>query len=206
MTKRIITVLLIIVMVLVIVACDSDNTEESKEESTTKEIQEVEGEKDTEAKEQASAEKETDEETEEANEDEETSNTGQNQSGLSLGDSFETGPYTVTVNSIRKSKDYEGNPAIVINYDWTNNSEDTTSWLGSIFTQVFQDGVSLERAFIVEDKDSDMSMKDVRPGTTIEGIEEAFVTTSENELEIEVQAAEELIFGEPVLIITDFPN
>ena len=122
-----------------------------------------------------------------------------------LGSPFTTGPYEVTVNAVRRIKDYDGNPAIVVNYTWTNNSEETTSWMGSMFSSVFQDGVQLESAFVVDDMESDQSMKEVRPGTTLEGIEEAFEVSSENPLEIEVQAIEEM-FSDPIVIHADFPE
>ncbi|MFZ7132289.1 MAG: DUF5067 domain-containing protein [Eubacteriales bacterium] len=133
----------------------------------------------------------------------ESSNTQSNV--VEMGADFETGSYAVTVKSIRKGKDYEGNSAVVIAYDWTNNSDETISWMGSMMTSVFQDGVQLETGIFNKGIDVDKMMQEVRPGTTLEGIEEGFVTTSENALEIEVQAMEEM-FGDPVLIKTAYPT
>ena len=98
------------------------------------------------------------------------------------------GDYTVEIQSATITQDYEGNPAVVIDYSWTNNSSETTSPLFSVTTAVFQDGVGLESALITDDSvyDSSMHMADVRPGTTIE-VQEAFSlynTTSPIEVEI----------------------
>lgn len=98
------------------------------------------------------------------------------------------GDYTVEIQSATITQDYEGNPAVVIDYSWTNNSSETTSPLFSVTTAVFQDGVGLESALITADSvyDSSMHMADVRPGTTIE-VQEAFSlynTTSPIEVEI----------------------
>lgn len=124
---------------------------------------------------------------------------------VEVGTQFKTGSYDVIVNSVRKIEDYDGNPAIVVNCDWTNNSEETTSWLGSMIMDVFQDGKQLNSAIVMEGIDSELSMTSVRPGTKLEGLEMAFNTESENPLEIEIQAIEEMFSGKPNLIKIDYP-
>lgn len=85
------------------------------------------------------------------------------------------GDYYVEIKSAALSQDYEGNPAIIITYSWTNNSEDTTSALTAVSCNAFQNGVGLETAIIMsDDYDSGSSMTEVRPGTTID-IQSAFV-------------------------------
>lgn len=126
---------------------------------------------------------------------------------VKIGDEFEAGSYKVKINSVKLGKDYEGNPAIIINLDWTNNSEETTSYMGSMGTQVFQDGAELEMAVIEgDDADVDKMTKEVRPGTTLEGVEAAYSPTSENSIEIEIQALEETFTDKPVLIKADYPK
>lgn len=98
------------------------------------------------------------------------------------------GKYDIEIKSATLAKDYEGNPAIVITYAWTNNSEDTISAMVALMDQAFQDGVELDTAIIGDSDiyDSDASMKDIRPGTTLE-VQVAYVlsnTTSEVEFEI----------------------
>ncbi len=90
------------------------------------------------------------------------------------------GDFHVEVKSAVLTKDHDGAPVIVITYAWTNNSEDTTSAMVSIYEKAFQDGVQLESAFLFDNPnyDSGTSSKDVRPGTTLD-IQRAFVMTSE---------------------------
>lgn len=122
---------------------------------------------------------------------------------VKIGDTFELSDFEITVNSIKKGKDYEGNDAIIINYNWTNNSEETTNWMFSITTQVFQNGEELDSA-IISGSDN-KGMKDIRPGTTLEGIEDAFKVNDESEIELEITEAFSFN-NDKVLIILDFPT
>ena len=98
------------------------------------------------------------------------------------------GDYAVEIKSATVTQDYDGNPAVIITYSWTNNSSETTSPMLSISTAVFQDGISMEPALIYDEPtyDGDMYSTDVRPGTTVD-VQEAFElsnTTSPIEVEI----------------------
>lgn len=98
------------------------------------------------------------------------------------------GDYTVEIQSGVITEDYEGEPAVVIDYTWTNNSSETTSPFLSVSIDAFQDGIGLQSAFILNNDiyDGSMSMTDVRPGTTIT-VQAAFKlnnTTSPVEVEI----------------------
>ena len=102
--------------------------------------------------------------------------------------SADLGDYHVEIKSAALAQDYEGNPALVVTYSWTNNSEDTTSAMVSVSCSAFQNGVGLESAIIMDDSvyDSDSFMTDVRPGTTID-VQSAFLlgdTTSVVEVEV----------------------
>lgn len=109
------------------------------------------------------------------------SNTTTNTGNGNLGD------YDVEIKGAVTTTDYEGNPAIVVTYSWTNNSDETTSCMTSVIASAFQDGVELETAIIMDDSVFDASpyMKDVRPGTTID-IQQAFELTSSSNVEIEI--------------------
>ena len=76
--------------------------------------------------------------------------------------------------------DYEGNPAIVVTYSWTNNSTETTSAIVALHDKAFQDGVQLEVAMmdVVDGYDAGASMLDVQPGGT-QDFQQAYVCTSE---------------------------
>lgn len=97
------------------------------------------------------------------------------------------GNYYVEITGASLSTDYEGNPAIIVSYSWTNNSEETTMPMTTVTCSVFQDGVGADPAIIMDESyDGDSTMTEVRPGTTI-NVQEAFVlsnTTSPVEVEI----------------------
>ena len=98
------------------------------------------------------------------------------------------GDYAVEIKSATVTQDYDGNPAVIITYSWTNNSGETTSPMLSISTAVFQDGIGMDSAFIYDNPtyDGGMYSTDVRPGTTVD-VQEAFElsnTTSPIEVEI----------------------
>lgn len=77
--------------------------------------------------------------------------------------------YGVTIDGCRVTEDYEGNPAAVITYTFTNNSDEATSFMVALYPKVFQNGVELDTA-IGSDWDSNKYTSDVKPGssTTVE--------------------------------------
>lgn len=101
--------------------------------------------------------------------------------------------------------DYEGNPAIVITYSWTNNSEDTTSAMVAMHEKAFQDGVGLDTAIILDSAvyDSDAGMKDVRPGTTID-VQCAFSLTNEASV-VEFEISELISFSNDRVVMNFDP-
>ena len=105
----------------------------------------------------------------------------------------ELGDYHVEIKSASLAQDYKGNPAIVVTYAWTNNSDDTTSSMTAVSCSAFQDGVELETAIITDDSyDSDSFMTEVRPGTTID-IQAAFVLPNTTSI-VEVEVGEWITF------------
>ncbi len=102
------------------------------------------------------------------------------------------GNYEVSIGDCDVVKDYDGNDAIAISIDFTNNGEEATSFEGSMVYDVFQDGVELDSTSVYVDEDSfdcldDDSYKDIQPGKSIEVIitKELENTTSPVDIEIE---------------------
>lgn len=97
--------------------------------------------------------------------------------------------YAVEIKSAALGEDYEGNPAIMITFSWTNNSEETVMPMVAVVTRAFQGGVGLDSAIIVgnDNYDGDAYSTEVRPGTTID-VQVAYALrdeTSPVEFEIE---------------------
>ncbi|MFV0399542.1 MAG: DUF5067 domain-containing protein [Oscillospiraceae bacterium] len=101
-------------------------------------------------------------------------------------DSGDIGDYHVAITGAAMGTDYEGKDVLIVTYEWTNNSEETTSFIFSFTHQAFQNGIECESAIGVDGVESADSMKDIRPGATLE-VKEAYVlgdTTSPVEVEV----------------------
>lgn len=119
--------------------------------------------------------------------------------------SGDLGSYHVEIKGAELAEDYEGNPVIVITYAWTNNSEDTTSAMVAVMGKAFQDGVQLETAIVMDSNvyDSGASMKEVRPGTTLD-IQCAYALTSETST-VEFELTEWISFSDDVVTMDFAP-
>ncbi len=92
---------------------------------------------------------------------------------LKIGDS------TLLYKGAYITEDYDGNDALVLTLDYTNNGKSNASYLFNINESAMQNGIELEWATIFTDYDSyetllDNQMKEVAPGATLE-IGTAFV-------------------------------
>lgn len=100
----------------------------------------------------------------------------------------ELGDYAISLNSYEIVEDYEGNPTIVLNMGYTNNSDYASPFYAAIEVTVFQDGIELESAYFIDDSivDSTSSMLNVMPGAG-HAVTEAFVlSNSTSPVEIEI--------------------
>ena len=83
---------------------------------------------------------------------------------------------------------YEGQKNVLrVDFDFTNNSEETATFDGMLNMKAFQDAVELNKVFNTETTGEygDNSFKEVRPGGTI-SISILFETKSNNPMEVEV--------------------
>ena len=69
------------------------------------------------------------------------------------------------------SEDYEGNPALLLFFDYTNNSSNASSASSDFYIQVFQDGISQNIAFLPYQSEFSTeynnSMTDIRDGASL---------------------------------------
>lgn len=115
-------------------------------------------------------------------------------------DSGAVGDYDVTIGDCAFTSDIDGNKTIIVNYDFTNNSDDTIAPFIALDMKAYQDGVSLEIAFVMDADvyDAGIGQKEIKPGASITGCQNAYVLTSNSPVEVEVGA----LFGDPVLFKT----
>lgn len=80
------------------------------------------------------------------------------------------GDYHVEIKDAFLLDDYQGNPAVVVTYVWTNNSQETTNAMTQLVEQTFQNGVELAMATITSSRqyEAGTSLRDVRPGAQSE--------------------------------------
>lgn len=90
------------------------------------------------------------------------------------------GDYEVSIGDAFVAPDMDGNPALIVSFEWTNNSEETVGSMVALHAQAFQDGVQLETAIMnsTEGYDPDASWLDIQPGAT-QTFQQAYTMTSE---------------------------
>lgn len=78
------------------------------------------------------------------------------------------GDYYVEIQDAFLAEDYQGHPAIVITYQWTNNSEQTTNAMSALLENAYQNGVQMDGAIVVSTPGyrSGTSTRNLRPGTS----------------------------------------
>lgn len=115
-------------------------------------------------------------------------------------DSGAVGDYDVTIGDCAFTTDIDGNNAIIVNYDFTNNSDEDIAPFVGISMTAFQDGVQLEAAFVMDTTvyDAGIGQKQLKPGASLTGCQNAYVLTSTSPVEVEVGP----LFGDPVLFKT----
>lgn len=123
-----------------------------------------------------------------------------------LGEPIDLGEYTIIIQEYRLAKDYEGNDALIIEYDWMNDSENTTSPFITFNIKGFQDDVETDFAIMVEGADVGTGQKDVKPGGSIEGAQTT-VSISDIEKPLELELDELFSFNrEPFITEIDLSD
>lgn len=92
--------------------------------------------------------------------------------------------YAVTIDGSTLTTDYEGAPAIIVDYTFTNNSEEATSFAMACSPKAFQNGVELEMAIVTEDLGNGYS-GEIKPGASTTA-RIAYSLTDESEVSVEV--------------------
>lgn len=108
----------------------------------------------------------------------------------------ELGDYLISINTYSIAEDYEGNPALVLNLGYTNNSSIDSPFYAAVEVKAFQDGVELESAHFIDDSvmDSSTSYLNVMPGAGL-GVSQAFVLTSDTS-PVDIEICELFSFGD----------
>ena len=107
-------------------------------------------------------------------------------------DSGTLGAYEVVIKDYELVKDYDGNDAIAIYYDFTNNGEEAMAFDVAFIYKAFQNGVELEYTSVYVDEESfeamnDSLMTEIKPGVTLEVISTHKLNDTTGAVEVEVE-------------------
>lgn len=92
--------------------------------------------------------------------------------------------YVVTIDGSSLTEDYEGNPAMIVDFTFTNNSDEATSFAVACSQKAFQNGVQLESAITTDDLGNGY-MAEIKPGATTTA-RRAYALTDESDVTVEV--------------------
>ncbi len=110
------------------------------------------------------------------------------------------GEYNIQIKSCRLAEDYEGKPIVIVNYTFTNNSDDATSFMIAFNDTVYQDGIGLNGCYFVAESanySSDNQTKDIKKGASID-VEVAY-ELNDTTTDIEVEVKELISFSDKVV-------
>lgn len=95
--------------------------------------------------------------------------------------------------SYEMTSDYEGNPAILIHFNYTNNSDQSAIAQSYFYPQVFQNGVECDMAMLLDAPEAYSNLsKEIQPGTTLEVAFPYVLQDTTNPVDLEVQAMSEM--------------
>ena len=97
----------------------------------------------------------------------------------------EASEYAVTIDACTTTADYEGAPAIIVDYTFTNNSDEAVAFAFACNAKVFQNGVQLEPAIVTEDLGNGYTAE-IKPGATTPA-RIAYSITDQSDVTVEVE-------------------
>ena len=149
---------------------------------------------------QTEAQTETDTSTEESSDSEEAPAEESTEAPESTEEADPTAPIKVECDegvleylSYEMTSDYEGNPAILIHFNYTNNSDQSAIAQSYFYPQVFQNGVECDMAMLLDAPEAYSNLsKEIQPGTTLEVAFPYVLQDTTNPVDLEVQAMSEM--------------
>lgn len=98
------------------------------------------------------------------------------------------GDFKCVVKGAKLTKDWEGKDAVLITYEFTNNSNSPISFDGALDDKLYQDGIELESAILSNDEEAKLiDTVDLKPGITKEVKKAYSLRNKKSEIEVEIQ-------------------
>lgn len=110
------------------------------------------------------------------------------------------GDYSVEIVSCRLAKNYDDKPVVIVKYVFTNNSDDSAAFYTTFDDNVYQDGVGLNGAYVLDDSanyDEGNQTKEIKSGASLD-VEVAYLL-NDTETDIEVEVEELFSFSDKVI-------
>ena len=104
-----------------------------------------------------------------------------------IGQPITIGDYEITVQDYSLTTDYEGKDVLKVIYDWINSGDSDTAAFMTFTWKGFQNGIEIDNAPFSDDIDHGIGQKDVRAGSSQEGVEAGFVLEDTSPVEIELE-------------------
>lgn len=109
------------------------------------------------------------------------------------------GDYGCVVKGAELGKDWDGADAIIVTFEFTNNSSDAISFDIALDARAYQDGIGLESTILASDETSLVDV-DIKPGVTKE-VKKAYVL-NDTSTEVEIEVSELFSFTDEKIVTT----
>ncbi|MGN0521124.1 MAG: DUF5067 domain-containing protein [Eubacterium sp.] len=109
------------------------------------------------------------------------------------------GDYGCVVKGASLCKDWTDKDAVLVTYEFTNNSDSAISFDVALDARAYQDGVGLETA-ILDNEETDWLDVDIKPGVTKE-VKKAYVLR-DTSTPVEIEVSELISFSDEKLVTT----
>ena len=116
-----------------------------------------------------------------------------------LQESGPLGDFDVQIGGFEMITDYDGEPAILVEFTFTNNSEENASAMINLSYTAYQNGVQLDSAFVLDSDiyNGDDLMKEIQPGFSL-FVKVPFVLNSDS-APVEFEISESFSFNDEKL-------
>ena len=107
------------------------------------------------------------------------------------------GDYNVIIDSCRLATDYEGEPIVIVKYQFTNNSDEPACFAWSLEYDAFQNGVGLNECWFADDSanySSDNQTKEIKTGASL-SVEVAY-KLNDSTTDVEIEVSELITFSD----------
>lgn len=93
--------------------------------------------------------------------------------------------FGISIDSSSLGKDYKGEPILIVNYTFMNNSDKTQNFMFAFSDKAFQNGVELDSLVVSDEVDISSQLKDIKPGATI-AIQSGYALDDDSDVTVEI--------------------